>query len=262
VHEIRSGAEGAGLLKPAVVRADYEFRCPDRLGSIDHGGGALQSWLGLQETLSDPRAILLVNRRPELCRWRARLLFPRPDADLREGSPDDIPGTLEPDPRFHLSTRLIGPEGRKSREAGWTLAGTLNSGEEVELGIESKLPRPAREAAEGEQAHPALDTDSAVILELELEWVDERGEVVGRRALRVPVTISTRHWLKNPKPWILGGAALVGLALLGRMLVRRRRGKTLSVPAPVPTATAEPPPAPRPYPRLAGGDEGTPEHMR
>jgi hypothetical protein len=189
---------------------------------------------------------------------------------------DGVATSTEPDPRLHLQTRLTGPG---SGEAGpaWTLGGVLQQDQEVELGIDSKLSQPAADEAHGDSApgaapHPALGKSSALLLEVELEWLDDQGQVVERRALRVPLAIATRHWTANPKPWILGGAAVVVLFVLSRILLRKvRRGRrpaqpvaeaAVAVPAPAPERPREAPASRSAPPRLAGEDGGVPEHMR
>jgi hypothetical protein len=270
--------EGPGPLRAEVVHAGYEFRAPDRLGTIEYGGGDWLHWLGIHEELSDPHAIQLVNRRPERCRWRARLLFPKGGLEARQAAAlnlDSLPVSPEPDPRVHLQTRLTGPSGADGGPA-WALGGELQQDQEIELGIESKLSQAAADEASGASApnaapHPALGKTSAVLLELELEWLDDQGQVVGRRALRVPLAITARHWTLNPKPWILGGAVFVALFVLARILLRaaRRRQRPGPVPVAEVAAHASAPPAerpreaapPRPAPPARGGED-LPEHMR
>jgi hypothetical protein len=272
--------EGPGPLRAEVIHAGYEFRAPDRLGTIEYGGGDWLHWLGIHEELSDPHAIQLANRRPERCRWRARLLFPKGGLEARQVNTlnvDSLPAGPEADPRVHLQTRLTGPSGANVGPA-WTLGGELQQDQEVELGVESKLSQAAADEVAGASApnaapHPALGKTSAVLLELELEWLDDQGQVVGRRNLRVPLAITARHWALNPKPWILGGALLVGLLVLSRVLLRaarRRQQPTGPVPVAEVTAHAPAPPTERPReaapprpapPRLGGGDD-VPEHMR
>jgi hypothetical protein len=270
--------DGVGPLRPEVLHVNYEFRCPDRLGTLEYGSGEGLRWLGISEELSDPHVIQLINRRPERCRWRARLLFPKGGAEaqqVNERTVGSLPSGPEADPRVHLETRLTGP-GDADAEPGWTLGGVLQQDQEVELGVESKLSQAALDEAYGHSApgtppHPALGKTSAMLLEVELEWLDDQGQVVERRAIRTPLSVATRHWTMNPKPWILGGAFLVGLFVLSRVLLRRLRGGrrapepaaevAVAAPAPVPErqrGTAPPRPAP---PRLAG-DEDLPEHMR
>jgi hypothetical protein len=270
--------EGQAPLRAEVVHVNYEFRYPDRLGTIEYGGGDWLRWLGIHEELSDLHAIQLANKRPERCRWKARLLFPKGGMEASQLTPrnvDSVPTSTEPDPRVHLQTRLTGPGAGEAGPA-WTLGGVLQQDQEVELGIDSRLSQPAAEEAHGDSApgatpHPALGKSSSLLLEVELEWLDDQGQVVERRALRVPLAIATRHWTANPKPWILGGAAVVGLFVLSRLLLRRvRRGHRPAEPvvqaaAPVPAPIAERPregPAPRSAPPRLAGDGDVPEHMR
>jgi hypothetical protein len=266
-----------GPLRPAEAHVNYEFRYPDRLGTIEYGSGDWLRWLGISEELSAAQAIQLSNRRPERCRWRARLLFPKGAMEahqVTERNVGSVPAGPEADPRVHLDARLTGP-GAAEAGPGWTLGGVLQQDQEVELGVESKLSQPALDEAYGHSAagaapHPALGKSSALILEVELEWLDDQGQVVERRTLRAPLAVATRHWTMNPKPWILGGGFLVGLYILSRVLLRRiRGGQRPTEPAPEAAAVSAPvseQPRAAPPPRLApprlAGDDDLPEHMR
>jgi hypothetical protein len=223
----------AGPLKSEAVRVGFELRHAEQLGTLDRGAPDVPGGLLGREELSDPKMLHLVNRLPEACRWRAR---------LRDADPDGSP---------RLDARLTG--GAKG-EAGGALAGTLAHDQALDLGIDVKLPAAAE------------DGTSALLLEVDLEWVDGRGQVVARRGLRLPLSVAVRDWKANPKVWILSGAALavVGfVAFRGARWLRRPRKAAPVAARPAPPAVAQAPaPVPRSFVPPRPGDEGIPEHMR
>ncbi|MCI0458474.1 MAG: hypothetical protein L0Z62_16035 [Gemmataceae bacterium] len=282
-----SYAEGGapGVLKHQDVRVDFDFRAPAQLGMLQYGSAGWLDFLGIREELSDPAAFLLVNKRPERLRWKARLRFPRGGSEgkqLTEGNVDTVPSDPRADPRVHLDARLIVESAGKGTDPGWAAGGILQADQEQALGVEVKLSKPALDevygnAPAGAAPHPTLGRSNALILEMALEWLDANDEVVARRSLRVPFSVGTRHWTGNVTLWLIGGAVLVGLFVVVRMVLRRLRKPAkgpppatgeMSVTAPAPAAAPASPPPPRPtapprtYPLPRGGDEDVPEHMR
>ncbi|MCC6421345.1 MAG: hypothetical protein IT429_24160 [Gemmataceae bacterium] len=274
-------AGGPGPLRPRTVRADYELQPPDRLGILEYGSGDRLRWLGIREDLSDPSAARLTNRRSERLRWKARLRFPKGGAEasqVTERNIDTLPAALQPDPRHHLDARLIAEGAGNEAGKEWSAGGVLVRDQTQELGFEVKLPQPALDEVYGDSAagasHPTLGKTSAVLLEVELEWLDNNEQVVARRTMRMPVAVATRHWAMNPKPWILGGLGVVGLVVAARLLLRMRRRSPKLEPAtaaapemlpagPQAAPRPEPPaPAPRKYTLPSSGGDDLPEHMR
>jgi hypothetical protein len=284
-YEVVSPEEGGpGPLKPVVVHVSYELRPPDRLdrlGTIEYGGGDWLRWLGIREEVDSPGAVQLKNWRPERCRWRARLLFPKGGLQGRQltaRNAGSVQADPTPDPRVHLDAKLTGPAAGKGGP-GWALSGELQKGEEVDLGVEARLPQAALDEVQGNSApgepHPVLGKSSAMLLEVEMEWLDDRGQVVERRNVRLPLSVNVRPWTQNPTPWVVGIAALVALFVGARVLLRLfRRGRRPPEPAPAGAAaaavtTAAPAPErpregppPRPAAPRSAGDEDIPEHMR
>ena len=115
---------------------------------------------------------------------------------------------------------------------GWQLSGKLGRDEEILLGITSGLSQPAWEELDGGNVeagtHPTFSKDNGMVLEIELEWVDENGQVLASRRLLTPFTVGTRYWVWNPKPIIAGIVVVGGLIfswVWGPGLVRRWKAR-------------------------------------
>jgi hypothetical protein len=223
-YEIRLAPhDGLNLeLDPALVRVGFTLDASSSLGTIVYGGGSL----GSRPDIKVPGAVRLVNKEGVTCRWKARVRYPDSveisrnifQKDLAEATSQNY------DENRHLQTRLFLGDG--SDEMKWVdLAGTLEDDQTLELGIESKLPEPAlKELAENKaRTHPVLGSTNGMAVELQLEWRDADGQLLGRRTVLWPFVVSTGDSYLLYYLIAAGVLVVVAAPFAIRHFLRRRR---------------------------------------
>jgi hypothetical protein len=217
-------------LEPASVQVAFTLDASSALGTILYGNGSL----GRGQVVRVPWAVRLVNKEGAACRWKARLRYPD-SAEISRTifSQTDLASTTSPnyDETRHLQTNLFQDGGEEKAESDWLLSGNLDDDQTLELGIESRLPEVAvNELYERKpRTHPTLGGTNGMVVELQLEWRNGAGELLGQRTVLWPFVVSTAdsylvYYL------IAGGVAgLVALALFIRHLILRRRRRRRSI---------------------------------
>jgi hypothetical protein len=213
-------------LEPATVQVAFTLDASSSLGTILYGNGSL----GRGQVVRVPRAVELVNKEGAACRWKARLRYPDSAAISHTiFNQGDLASTTSQnyDDTRHLQTSLFLDADEEQTEPGWLLAGTLDDDQTLTLGIESRLPEVAvnelYEAKARTTRHPALGGSNGMVVELQLEWRNAAGELLGQRTVLWPFAVSTAD--SYLVYYIIAGGVLglLALALYVRHLLRRRK---------------------------------------
>jgi hypothetical protein len=230
-------------VQPARVLVGFEYRHPVASAEMLYGGGAGSKMILVMmsnlESVTLKDVVSVKNQQEHDCHWKATVRFPRTIETSRTLKDQDVNAldlADEFDGRIDLDGRLKCQHCTGTVEpAGRGLHGVLKNGQELTLDLEASLSEDAlsKYYDENSSEHLTLDQPNGLVVELELTWLDDKGQEVARRVLRAPVSITTTSW--RLYGLIMGGVAALTMGGLGLWGYRRfqswRRPKTPRVAA-------------------------------